>query len=334
MKEALFYKKMEEKKVRCFLCPHLCTIKEGKRGICNVRKNVNGELISENYGQVTALGFDPIEKKPLYHYHPGEEILSVGSFGCNLKCDFCQNWEISQSDIDNIGRIQSHSVEDIIEIAEKKPGNLGIAYTYNEPIIYYEFMFDIAKLAKEKGLKNVMVTNAFITQDPLEKLIEVIDAFSVDLKAFTDNFYKKKTAAHLKPVLDSLKTIKKHQKFLEITNLIIPGLNDDKKQFSEMIEWIRNELGEDTILHLSRYFPVYRSSVEPTPLQTLKKMYEVAKESLNYVYIGNARIGEGQDTYCPDCGKLLVTRSGYHTDLVGIDKEGKCTNCGKKVFVK
>ncbi len=334
MKEALFYQKKEKQKVKCLLCPHFCTIKEGERGVCNVRKNVKGELISENYGQVTALGFDPIEKKPLYHYHPGEEILSVGSFGCNLKCDFCQNWEISQSDIDNIGRIQSHRAEEVIQIAEKKPGNLGIAYTYNEPIIYYEFMLDIAKLAKEKGLKNVMVTNGFINPDPLEKLMEVIDAFSIDLKAFTDNFYKKKTSARLEPVKESLKMIKKHQKFLEITNLVIPEWNDDKKQFSEMIRWIKNELGEDTILHLSRYFPVYKSQAEPTAINTLKELYQLAKESLNYVYIGNARIAEGQDTYCSNCNKLLVKRSGYFTQLLGIDDEGKCKNCGNHVFVK
>jgi pyruvate formate lyase activating enzyme len=335
MKEALYYKKSsKDNTVKCHLCPHNCTIKEGQRGICSVRKNIEGILYSENFGQVTAMGFDPIEKKPLYHFHPGSFILSVGSFGCNFKCHFCQNWEISQATIDDIGRKQEHTPDDIVEAALARKDNTGIAFTYNEPIIYYEFMLDIAKKAKEADLKTVMVTNGFINSEPLQNLLPYMDAFSVDLKGFSEEFYKKNTKGSLHSIMDALKQIKNNGNFLEITNLVIPTLNDSNQSFSDMIKWIRDELGEDTILHISRYFPGYKSQIQPTPISKLKEFYSIAKEHINYVYLGNAKLEDTSNTYCDKCGELLVTREAFYAELVGIDKEGKCLNCGNKVFVR
>ncbi len=332
MREALFYKKKEGNAVKCYLCPHNCMIKDGKRGICNVRKNYGGTLYSENYGQMTALGFDPIEKKPLYHFHPGSIILSVGSFGCNFKCDFCQNWQISQSTIEEIGRTHKHSPEDILKIALNRKDNTGIAYTYNEPVIYYEFMLDTAKLARKKGLKNVMVTNGFINPEPLDELVDYIDAFSIDLKAFTEEFYKKYTSSRLEPVKEALKQISKNGNFIEITNLVIPGLNDNETKFNEMVQWISEELGRKTVLHISRYFPSYHSNIQPTSIETLNNLYSLAKDHLDYVYLGNVSLSEGTDTYCDKCDALLVSRRGYHTDTKGIDDKGRCKNCTNEVF--
>ncbi|MFO8234388.1 MAG: AmmeMemoRadiSam system radical SAM enzyme [Bacteroidales bacterium] len=332
MREALYYKQKQNQKIECVLCPHNCIIKEGKRGICNVRKNINGKLYSENYGKVTGIGFDPIEKKPLYHFHPGEIILSVGSLGCNFKCRFCQNWEISQSSIDEVSRFQTLTIEDVIKFATERKNNIGIAYTYNEPTIYFEFMLDLAKEVQNQGMKNVMVTNGFINPDPLNELLEYIDAFSIDLKAFTEEFYKKNTSGKLEPVKDTLKQIQSKGKFLEITNLVIPSLNDDTEKFREMIDWIATEIGSKTALHLSRYFPCYKSNIEATPVSKLQEFYNIAQEKLSYVYLGNVPSAGGSETFCDQCGTLLVSRKGYFTTLKGIDEEGKCKKCGNKVF--
>ena len=334
MKEALFYEKLDDQKVKCHLCPHNCIIKNQKRGICGVRKNSGGILYSENYGEITGLGFDPVEKKPLYHFHPGRNILSVGSIGCNLKCFFCQNWEISQATIDDIPRRQTHQVQDIVQMAEKRSDNLGVAFTYNEPTIYYEFMLDTARKLKAAGLKNVMVTNGYINKEPLKQLIPYIDAFSIDLKGFTEEFYRKNTSSTLEPIKEAILQIGKSDSFLEITNLVIPGLNDQIDQFQEMLEWIASNLGKNTILHLSRYYPGYKSHIQPTSVSKLKEFYTLAKEHLNYVYLGNVMLEDGSNTYCDQCGSLLVTRNGYYTKTPGLDNAGKCTECENKVFVR
>ena len=332
MEKALFFEKLGDNKVKCNLCPHNCIINEGKRGLCRVRKNIKGELYSEVYGKISALHFDPIEKKPLYHYYPGKIILSLGSIGCNLYCKFCQNWEISQTSIDDYPYLKDYSVDEIIDIALKKTDNIGIAYTYNEPIVWYEYMLDIAKQAKKKNLKNVMVTNGFINKGPLENIIPFIDAFSVDLKGYTEEFYKNLTSSKLEPVKKSLKLIKDRGKHLEITNLVIPTLNDDEKIFEDMVCWIADEIGKDTVLHLSRYFPTYKLNIEPTPLTKLVELFEIAKKRLNYVYLGNVTFSEGSDTFCSNCGKLLIKRQGYSTKVVGIDNKGNCKYCGNKIL--
>ncbi len=332
MKEADFWRKSENNKTICNLCPHNCIISEGKRGNCRVRKNINGELFAETYGQICSAGFDPIEKKPLYHFFPGSIIFSVGSIGCNLHCKFCQNWEISQSSPDEFPYLKSVSPQKIVKSALKKNENIGIAYTYNEPTVWYEYMLDIAKLAKKENLKNVMVTNGFINQEPLEKLMEYMDAFSVDLKAFTEDFYKNMSSAKLHPVKETLKTLHKNNKHFEITNLLITDENDDEKVFEEMVKWIASELGNNTVLHISRYYPTYKLTNKPTSVKTLLNFYEIAKEHLNYVYLGNVSTEKGQNTYCPKCGELLIHRSRYFTQVEGIET-GKCKKCGHRVLV-
>lgn len=331
MKEALFYSKLDNNKVRCELCPHNCIIDIGKTGNCKVRTNHNGMLISENYGKISGCHLDPIEKKPLYHFYPGKSILSLGSYGCNLHCNFCQNYEISQCEPGTAKGLEL-SPDSVVNDALRKQNNIGIAYTYNEPLIFYEFMRDVALLAKQYNLKNVMVSNGFFNPLPLEKMLVFIDAFSIDLKAFTDEFYKKQTKSGIQEVKESLVRIKTSGIHLEITNLIIPGLNDDSAIFKEMINWIKNELGKDTILHLSRYFPRYKSTRPPTPKDKLEEFHELASKELDYVYIGNIADNKGQNTYCPSCKNLLINRSGYYIKKTGLDEEGKCNKCKTKVI--
>jgi len=330
--EAQYYTKLDDNKVQCTLCPHDCVIKEGRSGICKVRANDKGRLITENYGKISGYHFDPIEKKPLYHFYPGKDILSIGSVGCNLHCQFCQNHEIAQTDVHNYPYLKELSPGEIVNAALRQENNIGIAYTYNEPLVFYEFMKDTALNAKQNGLKNVMVTNGFIKPEPLKSLVSFIDAFSVDLKAFTDDFYKKITSSNLNPVLESLKTIKKSGRFLEVTNLVIPTLNDDKKKFEELVLWIRNELGKDTVLHISRYHPMYKMNIKSTEPDTLFSLFEIANKYLDFVYLGNLHSGKGQNTYCPNCGKMVIERSGYSTETKGIDKARGCIYCKTKVI--
>ena len=334
VKEALFYKRQYGEEIQCTLCPHNCVIKAGRRGVCRVRKNVEGKLVSENYGKICSTHFDPIEKKPLYHYFPGKIIFSVGSLGCNLHCKFCQNWEISQTGVKEYMPLPDSSPENIVSLALKQKDNFGIAYTYNEPIVWYEFMLDTAKLAHAKGLKNVMVTNGFINPEPLKALIPFIDAFSVDLKAITEEFYKNYTLSILNPVLDSIKMIKEAGKHIEITNLVITETNDEVREFMKMTEWIATNIGDDTVLHISRYFPMYKMNKPSTSVSKLLDLYEIAKRRLKYVYIGNVRTGEGQDTVCPKCGKVVISRMGYLTEASGLDKYGSCSGCGEKILCK
>lgn len=280
--EALYYEKMPGNRVHCHLCPYECQIPPGGRGACTVRQNKDGVLYTLVYGKTTSISLDPIEKKPLYHYHTGEYILSVGTRGCNLHCDFCQNWQISQ-DID--APMEEITSEEIIERA-KEHHSFGIAYTYNEPFIWYEFVLDTAKLAKTHGLKNVLVTNGFVNIEPLKGMLPFIDAMNIDLKAFDEDFYEKVCKGSLKPILEVIKISAKHC-HVELTNLIIPTLNDSKKMIKEMVDWIYENLGPEVPLHLSRYFPCYKMALPPTPIETLKMAQSIAKEKLKYVYIGN-----------------------------------------------
>ncbi|MBN2174185.1 MAG: AmmeMemoRadiSam system radical SAM enzyme [Bacteroidales bacterium] len=331
MKEASYYTR-ENGKVRCFLCPHNCLIAVDKRGICRVRKNVGGKLIAETWEQVCSLHFDPIEKKPLYHFYPGQTIFSVGSVGCNLHCKFCQNCEISQVGVDEYPFLHTISTEEIVNKAVSIKENIGIAYTYNEPTVWFEFMAEIAKQAKSQNLKNVMVTNGFINPEPLEDSLEFMDAYSVDLKAFDENFYKKITSSWLQPVLETLKTIKKSGKHFEITNLVITNTNDDPDEFKEMIDWIAEELGKDTVLHISRYHPTYKMSEPSTPETTLNLFFELASKKLDYVYLGNLHSLQGQNTYCPNCKTEVIKRTGYLTEVTGLDKVGNCESCQYKII--
>jgi pyruvate formate lyase activating enzyme len=333
VKEAAYYKATEDRLVKCLLCPHGCTLKPGQSGICRIRTNVNGKLVSDAYGRVCSLHLDPIEKKPLYHFYPGRNILSVGTVGCNLHCKFCQNWEISQSSVRSHPYLKEYSPEKIVDLALSENGNLGLAYTYNEPTVWYEYMLDIAASAAERDLKNVMVTNGFINPEPLEGLFPFMHAFSVDLKAFTEYFYRQLTSSSLAPVLESLRAIRHSGCHLEVTNLVIPGENDNEKDFRSMMEWIQKELGPATVLHISRFFPTYKLERNVTPEALLFRFYDIACEYLDHVYLGNIGSGRGRDTFCSRCGNLLVSRSGYLTRIKGLDEKGHCRECGKEAAI-
>jgi pyruvate formate lyase activating enzyme len=317
-------------KLKCLLCPHSCVIKPGERGKCGARENRNNEIMSITYGVISGYALDPVEKKPLYHFYPGRNILSVGSFGCNLKCDFCQNYHISQNvATEDAPRL---SPEELVSRALKADHNIGIAYTYNEPVIWYEYMTDSARLASGEGLKNVMVTNGYINHKPLEALTKIIDAFNIDLKSFNTDFYRKFSGAKLKPVLETIKEVASSGRHLELTTLIIPGLNDSEDEMRREAEWIAVNAGSRVPLHLSRYFPMYRRDDPPTSLESILNLQEVASEYLDFVYTGNiSGTIAGNETLCPVCHEVLIRRTGYHTIVNGLTSDGRCIHCNEEV---
>ena len=332
MKRALYYKTLENGIVKCKLCPHYCVIGDNEHGLCNVRINKKGNLYSELFEKVTAMGLDPIEKKPLYHFYPGSKILSIGSLGCTMKCMFCQNYRISQATPESYNQPNSYSVDSIVKLASKQAGNIGIAFTYNEPGTFYEYMIEVAKLAIPAGLKTVMVTNGYINREPLEALIPYIDAFNVDLKAFSESFYKSITQSRLSPVKKTIQRIAQAKKHLEITNLVIPGMNDNYAEFEEMVRWISKETGDQTPLHISRYFPDYQLKIASTPINLLLDLYEIAKKHLKYVYLGNVVDTSRDTTFCHECNHTLIIREPDKTIITGLDMNGNCTNCGNHVL--
>jgi len=333
MQEARFYKRYDDGKVRCQLCPNDCLLGAGETGLCGARKNILGKLISENYGKITALHLDPIEKKPLYHFFPGTQILSAGSFGCNFKCAWCQNCDISQADSSRFAHLSNSSPQNLFQAAFQSLG-IGLAYTYNEPTVWFEFMFDTARLIAEAGMKNVVVSNGYITTEPLGQLLYVAHAFNTDLKGFNDDFYRIHSGGSLSAVKKTLIAIARSGRHQEVTFLAIPGLNDDPQQFLEMVHWIHDELGPDTPLHLSRYFPAWKMHELPTPVSLLRQFYDTARQYLQYVYIGNVS-GHPElcATRCPGCSTLMAERYGYLVRLHQTDTEGRCSQCGEKVFV-
>jgi len=330
MLEAKYYKQLDDEKVECELCPHNCIISQGAVGICKVRKNTSGFLFSINYKKISSISTDPIEKKPLYHFMPGREILSIGSYGCNFECNFCQNYEISQAPFQNFNRYNL-SLNDILLAVSSNKNNIGIAFTYNEPIVWIEYMLEVAQ-KMDKSYKKVLVTNGFINPEPLNELLKVIDAFNVDLKGFDSDFYKKNTHGKVEPIKQALKEIKKSGRHLEVTNLVIPGENDNPQFFEDMVTWIATELGKDTPLHISRYFPNYKSTIPETPLETLSQFHKIASKQLSYVYLGNVPNSEGQNTYCPECGAELISRTGYYTVLTQLNGD-KCGNCNASINI-
>jgi len=281
MVEARYYEKLENKKVKCKLCPHRCVILPGNTGFCRARQNVDGKLYSLNYGYISSIAFDPIEKKPLYHFYPGSSILSIGTFGCSFKCLHCQNYEISQLS-PNVFEIDT---EKLIELAKKDKDCIGIAFTYNEPTIWFEYVLDVAKRFKEEGFKTVLVTNGYLNEEPLLELLEVIDAANIDLKAFNDEFYKKVCSGDLESVKRFIEICSK-KIHIEITTLIIPTLNDSEDEIENLAKWL-SSIDDRIPLHLTRYFPRYKMILPPTPKETLFKLREIAKKYLMYVYLGN-----------------------------------------------
>jgi len=333
MKEAQYYSS-DGIRTECLLCPHHCTLEPDDAGRCRVRRNVGGKMVTDAYGRISAAHLDPIEKKPLYHFFPGREIYSVGSIGCNLRCKFCQNCQISQSSADDLPLLARRKPEEVVGEARNLPGNIGLAYTYNEPGVWLEFLLDMARGGRLAGMKNVVISNGFLSSGPLGDLMKLTDAFNIDLKAFSEDFYRRLTFSSLEPVKDSIRQIHQAGVHLEITHLLIPGLNDKEKEFEEMVSWLESTLGENCILHLSKYFPNYRLNHPPTPLSTLLKFYHIAKKAFPFVYLGNVGYQqEGRDTHCSDCGQTVIRRSGYQTDTSGLNSEGKCVHCNHQIAV-
>ncbi|MCF8067384.1 MAG: AmmeMemoRadiSam system radical SAM enzyme [Desulfobacterales bacterium] len=333
--EALLYEKLEDKKVRCNLCHHHCVIKDGNRGICSVRENRGGILESLVYGKLIARHIDPIEKKPLFHYLPGSLSYSISTVGCNFRCLFCQNADIAQMPSDRKGMIMGDYCSPEGVVTEAFEGNCKtIAYTYTEPTVYFETALDTAKIAHGKGIKNVFVTNGYMTPEAVRLISPYLDAANVDLKAFNDDFYKKICGARRTYVLETLKEMKAQGIFLEITTLIVPGLNDDMKELGALADFIVKALGPEVPWHISRFHPTYKLIDRPaTPHATLIKAREIGiKAGLRYVYTGNVPGDEGEHTYCYQCGKLLLKRMGFCVRQNFI-QDGCCPDCGAVIDI-
>jgi len=316
--------------IQCELCPHRCRVAKGKRGICRVRENRDGKYYSLVYGNPCAVHLDPIEKKPLFHVLPGTGSFSLATAGCNFQCKFCQNWEISQASPEDVYSLDVPP-ELIVNKAKEMRAH-SVAFTYVEPMIFYEYMSDIGILAKKAGLLNVTHSNGFVNPAPLKNLCKVLDAANIDLKGFTENFYRELCGGELTPVLETLKTLRKEKVHLEITNLIIPTKNDEMAVLKEMCLWIKKELGTDIPIHFSRFYPLYRlKTLPPTPVSTLEKAREIALSAgLEYVYVGNIPGHAGENTFCPKCKKMIIQRTGYMVGEINL-KDGKCRFCGKPI---
>jgi pyruvate formate lyase activating enzyme len=329
-REVMFYTRGAGGAANCKVCPRLCNIPPGKRGFCRVRENREGTLYATNYGECSSYALDPIEKKPLYHFYPGSFIFSLGTVGCNLRCGFCQNWQIAHEDPPTTYLSPRRAVELTLQQKERGYPCVGLAYTYSEPFMWYEYVYDTAKLAREAGLKNVLVTNGYVNEEPLRDLLPYIDAMNVDVKAFTDKFYRTTCAGRLDPVLRMVETAHGHC-HIEITTLLVTGLNDSPEEIESLVDWLAG-LDPEIPLHFSRYFPNYKMDLPPTPLETLQRAREIARRKLRYVYIGNAPQLGASSTLCPGCREVLVNREGYQV-RVGKLAEGACAGCGEKISV-
>ncbi len=326
MKEALFYEKSGNKQVTCLLCPHNCIIEEGKVGKCRVRVNQHGILYTNVYGLTSVQHVNAIEKKPLYHFHPGSKTYSIATFGCNFKCSYCINWQLSQTGSNINDTIRNSSPKEIVQTALLSKCE-SIAYTYVEPTIFFEYAYDIAREAHGQGLKNVFKTNGFMNLAPLELLSPYMDAANVDLKTFSNHTYQK-LGGRLTPVLDFLKKAKALGIWLEVTTVLIPGVNDSELEIEQIAGFIARELGKETPWHLCRFFPAYKmETTQPTSLSTLEKAYQVGRTAgLHYVYFGNLPIPGKQDTYCPACRQKVIVRKGFDlTDNKLVNST--CPNC-------
>jgi pyruvate formate lyase activating enzyme len=330
LREAMFYQKLPNNAVWCQLCFRKCIIPPGQRGFCRNRENREGKLYTIVYGKPCAIHVDPIEKEPQFHMLPGSEILCLATVSCNFRCRHCHNWPISQRSLEEVAYSEL-SPEEVVKIAldQRIP---TISFTYTEPTAFYEYMFDIAKLAKAKGIRVLWHSNGSMNPEPLRELLKYTDAVTIDLKGFTQEFYSKVSSSELEPVLTTLKIIKEEGVWLEIVNLVIPTFNDDSKDIKRMCEWIKENLGEDVPLHFSRFFPAYKlTRLPPTPIETLERAREIAIEvGLKYVYIGNVPGHKYNSTFCPNCGKKLIHRTHFTVWSNNVE-EGKCKFCGYKI---
>ena len=331
--EARQYEKLGDNFVHCSVCAHRCRIKDGGHGICGVRLNRGGVLYAATFGKISAEAVDPIEKKPLFHYLPGTLSYSLGSVGCNFQCEHCQNWHISRATLDD-GLLRSLSPEEGVARA-RGTGCRSIAWTYNEPTIWHEYPLAMGTLARGKGLGTVYVTNGYITEEALAELAPMLEAFRVDLKAFTEEFYRKVCKAKLQPVLDASRKARELGMHVETVTLVIPGLNDSMEEMEGLIRWVVENLGPATPMHFSRFHPDYRmQDREATPVATLEKIYHRARElGIRFPYLGNVPGHPFENTFCPKCGALLIERTGYHTEFRGL-KGDRCGECGEGIEMR
>jgi pyruvate formate lyase activating enzyme len=325
--EARYWQHLDSGKVECLLCPVGCKLADQQIGICFGRQHVNGRLYAVNYGEVVSMALDPIEKKPLYHFYPGSQILSVGPNGCNLRCENCQNWQISQEHQPT----RTVSPGQLVRAAQDAD-SIGIAYTYSEPLIWYEYIYDAATISRELGLKTVLVTNGYINEEPFRELAPLIDAMNVDIKSLTPQFYRDVCKGSLTDVLRTVEIAASSGILVEVTNLVITGLNDSDSDLHALIDWLAR-LDRKIPLHFSRYFPQHKMDRPMTPSARLQSAYDIARARLDYVYVGNIDLPGTNDTLCPQCGSLLITRIGYQTRIVGI-ANGHCAQCQRKVDIR
>lgn len=316
---------------QCEICPRGCILEEGEAGNCRARKNIGGKVTLTTYGYPCAVHVDPVEKKPLFHFLPGTKAFSIATAGCNLHCRNCQNWEISQAKPEDVPAYNLPPDKIVEKALEYKCAS--IAYTYTDPVVFYEYAMDCSIKAREKGIKNILVTAGYINQKPLKELCKVTDGANIDLKAYSDKFYKEVCKATLKPVLDALVTSKQLGVEVEVTNLVLPTLNDKDDDFKSLSKWVKENMGPETPLHFSRFHPDYlMKNLPPTPGETLIKARDIARaEGLKNVYIGNIASPDGENTYCPQCGELLIKRTGYTIDVNKI-KDGLCPKCSTKIY--
>lgn len=309
--------------VRCALCPHRCSIAQGKVGICGVRGNRGGTLFASTYGKVAAVAVDPVEKKPLFHFHPGARILSIGSVGCNFRCEFCQNYHLVLRQVP----VEPVRIEDLLRTAQREK-SIGIAYTYNEPFIQFEFILECSKAFRTAGMKNVLVTNGYVNPEPLAELLPFVDAMNIDLKSMDPDFYRKICGGNLEPVLSTIRTAAKAT-HVELTTLLYTGHNDAEEQVRKAVEFIA-ETDREIPLHISRYFPQHRAAAPPTPVNRLAAAYRIARERLPYVYVGNMHLPKTEDTACPECRATVIRRKGYQVDASGLSGD-RCGGCGARL---
>ncbi len=328
--EARWYEKLPHKKVRCKLCPKECTVDDRERGYCGVRENWGGTYYTLVHSRPCTYHVDPIEKKPLFHFLPGTTAFSIATVGCNVDCKFCQNWQISQIRPEQATNLDMPP-EKVVRMT-RKSGARSIAYTYTEPVIFSEYVYDTAQEGNRWKIKSVMITNGYIQEQPMRDLAEVLSAVKIDLKAFSEKYYREVVDGELKPVLDTLVLLRKLNMWTEIVYLVVPTLNDSDKEFTELAKWIRTNLGPDVPVHFSRFYPQYKlQNLPPTPQKTLERAREIARaEGLHYVYIGNIPGHEGENTYCPKCGKRLIHRVGFFVEENRIE-HGKCPYCGQEI---
>jgi pyruvate formate lyase activating enzyme len=318
--------------VACELCPRRCVIPEGGAGDCRIRVNLGGKLRATTYGRPSAIHIDPMEKKPLFHFHPGTSVFSIATAGCNLHCLNCQNWQLSQRGGEEMEQIYRADPPEVVKAA-KEQGCKSLAYTYSDPVVFYEYVYDTSAIARREGLNNTYHTAGYINPKPLRRLCGLLDASNTDLKAFDDGFYRRVTGATLRPVLDTLVTLREEGVWLEVTNLVIPTLNDDLAMIRRMASWMCDELGPDTPLHLSRFQPQYRMrNLPPTPVEALDRARREALDAgLHYVYIGNVPGHEANSTYCPSDGTLLIRRVGFMVVENKLTADGRCPTCNQKI---